>query len=564
MLIIFTDAQEESLQIFGTGRIVRPTNALDPLGSPLAKNPAFSSLMRPDDTSTPERPRFSNFNQILNRNTPLSELRMPSPYPSSPDSNQSTTPTSTPPRPPPGSGIAVWPGEPTTPTASPSRSVLAGLLGGLDLEPTTPTNTLFSRLHTFLDSSGDSQSQSPEPTTPIKPRLSSSDSGVHPGASRPIATPPRSRLPSISSNPRGIHPLPPLSTLGVSRTSAQLRKRGRSGDNEEIERIVKNEDQLDGPSEPMSPTMTATRPTSGFGGFERGFRDIGRALIPSTLSATAAVFYPSSTQTTTARRSNLDEEFKRIINAGGSTFSLPSQDETSSPGPIPNAPPNSPNDAPQPLQNLVFRKSRFIPAGESHPIPPLNLTPAVAQRGESSQPVTPPPNNEPRTPTERPSFRESMFFQLLDTTQQAHVVDASACGFYNLSEREVRLVGRQSVAIRDFAFEALMRGQNEEVEAEMSADDGESASESQNEADTVEASNAGGDVNPEVESSTAPATENNGQADAELTREQSFRNIYGSFGYKHMMDKKKREEESSSSEDEWAGLVLNGRMGYGS
>lgn len=302
MLISLTDAHEESPQISGTGRIVRPTKALDPLGSPMAKNPVFSSLMRPDDPSTPERPRFPNFNQMLNRNTPLSELHMPSPYPSSPDSNQSTTPTSTPPRPPPGFGVVVRPGESTTPTASPSRSVLAGLLGGLGLKSTTPTNTPPSLLQTFLDSNGDSQSQSPEPTTPTRTRLSSSDSGAHAGASRPIAIPPRPRLPSISSNPRGIHPSPPFPTLGVSRTSTQLRKRGRSGQNEEIERIVKDEDQLDGTSEPRSPTMTATRPTSGFGDFEHDFPDTGIASVPSILSATAAIFHPFSTQTPTARR----------------------------------------------------------------------------------------------------------------------------------------------------------------------------------------------------------------------------------------------------------------------
>lgn len=190
---------------------------------------------------------------------------------------------------------------------------------------------------------------------------------------------------------------------------------------------------------------------------------------------------------------------------------------------------------------------------------------AFTEREESSQPAP-----EPRTPTKRPSFRESTFFQRLDATQQAHVVGASAGGFYNLNDREVRLAVRQGAAIRDFAFEALMRGQNEEVEAEDKREEeggngGDGTNEDQNKAGTTEASNAGGDVNPEAESlSTSTAATAGNDEEQALTREQSFRKIYGSFGYKSMMDKKKREEESSSSEDEWAGLVLNGRMGYGS
>lgn len=118
MLIQFPDANMSAAERTtddGNG-LVRPQNALDPLDSPGARHSAFSSLMRPDDPSTPERPRFPNFTQLPDRNTPLSHLRMPSPYPTSPQSNKSTTPMTTPPRPPPKLHFGS-----TTPVTSPSQ-----------------------------------------------------------------------------------------------------------------------------------------------------------------------------------------------------------------------------------------------------------------------------------------------------------------------------------------------------------------------------------------------------------------------------------------------------------
>lgn len=148
-----------------TDESARPTNALDPLGSPMARNPAFSSLICEDDPSTPERPRFPIFTQLPNRDTPLSNLRMPSPYPSSSESSQSTTPTGTPPRPLPAFG----------------GSGLASPFEGLSLESTTPTNSPSSRRRTFLDGSGNSQSNSLEATTPTRKRAGLSQGDVTAG-----------------------------------------------------------------------------------------------------------------------------------------------------------------------------------------------------------------------------------------------------------------------------------------------------------------------------------------------------------------------------------------------
>lgn len=360
-----------------------------------------------------------------------------------------------------------------------------------------------------------------------------SNSSALSGATRPIDIPPRPRLPSLSSNSRGIHPSPPLPTFGVTRTTAHLRKRGRTGENEEIDHFVTDGNQLDGGSEPRSPTLTATRLPSNFGDFEHEFRDTGGASYVA--------------QTPRPRRpSDLNAEFERITNTPRFQTETPSPDDSTNP------PPNSPDDDdPQPLSILTFRKGKFIPAGES---------PATQQREPSFFPA-----NQPSTPDDRPSFRESTFFQLLDAQQQAHLVDSSAGGFYNLTETQMKLVAGQGVAMRDFAFESLMGGQNEQKIAE----------EDTNEAGSMQDAHSCDDILPETEPSHIPAAdgpapdltqqEEEEEESPELARELSYRDTYGFFAYERMMKKKKQQEEdSSSSEDEWGGLVLKGKMGYGS
>ncbi|KAE9966775.1 hypothetical protein EG328_008626 [Venturia inaequalis] len=388
------DANTSASESTGDNRlgssIVRPTNALDPLGST-----ALSSLMRPDDPSTPERPRFPNFTQLQDRDSPVSALRMPSPYPTSPQSNKSTTPTSTPPRSPSAFGA----------------SVLEGHLERLDLESTTPTNS-----------------------------------------------PPR---------------------LGAA-----------------TDRVVTNEEQLDGPSEPRSPTMTATRLASNFGSFEHGFRTSPKLKMP------------------TARQLDPSVDFQLITNPATLQDETPSPDET----PIP--PPNTPVDAPQPHQTIAFGTS---------------------------------------TPGDRPSFRESHFFQRLDAQQQAHVIESSASGFHNLTGREMKLIAHDGVKIRDFAAEALAAKQKSETEA--------ASPQYENPEEDIFPASEGPDIAAAVGGTLT--AKNDGQMDdvsPKLTREQSYKNIYGSFAYEKMMKKKKWEEreESSSDDDDWNDLIMGGNMGYGS
>ncbi|QDS75798.1 hypothetical protein FKW77_000147 [Venturia effusa] len=421
----------ERENIDGADRDLRPRNALDPDAQD--KNHAFVSLIRPGDPATSECPRFPKSGQMINKTTPSPKLRMPFPSTSPPDANQTTIPTTTPP-----------------------CSHVNGRLAGPNLESTTPTNSSPNGLQGLLSSSRHSQAE-PEVLSVTRPCL-----------------------PSRSSYPRGIRPSLPVTTLGVTRTATQVLERGLSGQNEVIERMERDEEQLDGINEPRSPTTLTTQLSSNLGSFEHELRKTEQAS--------------------------------------------------------------------QPVRNLAFRQGRFVPAGE----------------GSDSQHINSPPAPEAKTPPV--SFRDSVVFQALDAQQQAWIIDASAGGFCNPNNRQIELITAQRVRIRDFAFESWMKGLTQDVDADV-AEFGTA----ENEPKSMDTVGPPTNLEPEWESSdiplTAAATENDTKAETEeLLREQSFRNIYGSFGFRQRMERQKWEEEheSSSDEDEWSGLILGGRMGYAS
>lgn len=246
--------------------------------------------------------------------------------------------------------------------------------------------------------------------------------------------------------------------------------------------------------------MTVTRPVSNFGHFEHGLRPSLTLHMPTT------------------RRSDLRAGFERIAIAAPKE-GVPSPDET------PKPPPKSPDDEPPACQTVAFDTS---------------------------------------SPGDRPSFRASVFFQQLNTTQQSHAIEASASGFYDLNEREMKLIAHHGVQIRDFAFEARAEKEKSEAEAKrLQYPNPEEDVFPESECPDISEAEA------EAESSNVPPAEEEMTADSELGRERSFRNIYGSFAYERMMKKKEREEreereEGSSDDDDWNGLIVGGNMGYGS
>lgn len=139
------------------------------------------------------------------------------------------------------------------------------------------------------------------------------------------------------------------------------------------------------------------------------------------------------------------------------------------------------------------------------------------------------------------------------------MIDSSASGFHNLTGREMKLIAHDGVKIRDFAAEALAAKQKSETEA--------ASPPYENPEEDVFPASEGPDI--AAAASGTLTAKNDGQMDdvsPELTREQSYKNIYGSFAYEKMMKKKKWEEreESSSDDDDWNDLIMGGNMGYGS
>ncbi|TLD18665.1 hypothetical protein E2P81_ATG09963 [Venturia nashicola] len=259
------------------------------------------------------------------------------------------------------------------------------------------------------------------------------------------------------------------------------------------DRIITDEHQRDGSNEPRSPTMTATRPAS-------NFADLKHDVQPSLML-----------QMPRARLSDANTKLERMTNNPTPLDDTPSPDET------PKPPPNMPEDNPSAHQTIAFDTS---------------------------------------SPSGRPSFRETVFFEQLDAHQQAHMVESSASGLYDLKEREMKLISYHGVKIRDFAFEARAAKEKSEAEAEF-----------------LRYANPDEHIFPESECSNIPAPVESSTAEChsqtdespELVCERSYKNIYGSFAYGRMIKKKKwvDKEDGSSDDDDWNGLILGGNMNYG-
>jgi hypothetical protein len=108
----------------------------------------------------------------------------------------------------------------------------------------------------------------------------------------------------------------------------------------------------------------------------------------------------------------------------------------------------------------------------------------------------------------------------------------------------MKLVVEESIAVRDFTYEALAR--KKEAEAK----------------DKLEESTTSTKSPPQQTPSRNSEVEESSPDDGKklTSREQSFKNIYGAFSFKAKLQEKDEEkEESSSSDDEKGGLFFGKR-----
>ena len=165
---------------------------------------------------------------------------------------------------------------------------------------------------------------------------------------------------------------------------------------------------------------------------------------------------------------------------------------------------------------------------------------------------------------DRPSLSIQKFLQSLNPRERRYVEDASASGEFVLNERRTRMVVEDGVAIRDFAFEAWARmtpgakkavkNRNMGVEEEELWEEN-LPMEGKGPKKGVEKQPIAMDAPPpqKVKNSLPREEKSDGMMDKgkNLTsREQSFKNLYGSYGYRDKLEEKENEKKESSDDED--------------